>query len=115
MDRQNRAASGCRGTSPSGILSIGTFFLVLATTPPAGAQTPTPAVLAAPCAACHGTEGKSPGEIPSIDRLDAAALAARLRGFRSGEIEATVMNRIANGYTDIEIEALARHFVSLQR
>lgn len=119
MDRRSRAASGNRVAVPSKNLTVGLtvgmFFLTLAGATPAEAQASTPAVLAAPCSACHGTGGKSPGEIPSIDRLDAAVLAARLRGFRSGEIQATVMNRIAKGYTDVEIEALAQYFVSLRR
>ena len=69
-----------------------------------------PAVLAASCANCHGPGGASPGSIPSITNLDAAALAERLRDFRSGAIEGTVMNRIAKGYTDAEIDALAQYF-----
>ena len=41
-------------------------------------------------------------------------LADRLRSFRSGAVEATVMNRIAKGYTDAEIDALAQYFSTKQ-
>jgi cytochrome c553 len=72
----------------------------------------SPAVLAASCDNCHGPAGNSPGSIPSLNGLEASAMAARLRGFKSGEIEATVMNRIARGYTDAEIDALVRYFTT---
>ena len=114
MDRRGRA-SGHWDVWLRRVLSAGIFLPVIAATSPADAQALVPAVLAAPCAACHGTGGTSPGTIPSIDQYDAATLAARLRGFRSGEIEATVMNRIAKGYTDAEIEALAKYFGALHR
>lgn len=82
----------------------------------ASAQTPAPgAVLAAPCAACHGTGGASPGAIPSIIGLDAAAMAQRMRDLRLAGNEATVMNRIARGYTDAEIAALAQYFSTQKR
>lgn len=79
------------------------------------AQTPTAAVLAAPCASCHGTGGASAGAIPSIDRLDAAAIVARMRAFRSAGTEVTIMNRIAKGYTDLEIELLSQYFAAGKR
>ena len=72
----------------------------------------SPAVLAASCANCHGPEGRSPGSIPSIEGQDAAAMTAQLLGVKSGEIEATVMNRIAKGYSDAEIAALAAYFTT---
>jgi sulfide dehydrogenase cytochrome subunit len=70
----------------------------------------TPAVLASSCANCHGPDGASPGPIPPINKLDAATLAQRLRDYRSGAAEGTVMNRIAKGYSDAEIDALAQYF-----
>jgi len=72
-------------------------------------------VLAAPCASCHGTDGSSPGAIPSLDTLDSESFAALFRGYRSGEVEGTVMNRIARGYSDAEVDALIQYFQTLQR
>lgn len=83
--------------------------------PCAAAQTASGAMLAAPCAACHGPGGASPGAIPSIAGLDAAVLAARMREFRTAGPEVTVMNRIARGYTDAEIELLAQYFAASRR
>lgn len=80
--------------------------------PGAAAQSTSTAMLAAPCAACHGPGGVSPGAIPSIAGLDAAVLAARMREFRTAGLEVTIMNRIARGYTDAEIDLLAQYFAA---
>jgi len=66
-----------------------------------------PSVLAASCVACHGTGGKSEGAIPTIAGQKAADLQKEMLAFRDGSAKATVMNRIAKGYTDPEIAALA--------
>lgn len=97
--------------------SVGAALAVHATVVAAWAQAPMApaAVLAGSCANCHGPSGVSPGAIPSIDNQDAATMAARLNGFRRGEIEATVMNRIARGFTEAEIEAISQYFASLKR
>lgn len=70
------------------------------------------AVLAGPCANCHGTDGKSNGKIPPLAGRPAATLAAMMKAFK-GETPppgATIMNRLSKGYTDEQIEALAKHF-----
>ncbi|WP_196257831.1 c-type cytochrome [Pelagibacterium limicola] len=68
-------------------------------------------VLAGTCYNCHGTEGRSPGSIPSIAGQPYAVLLAQLQAFKAGEARnATVMSRLATGYTDEELEALARYF-----
>ena len=76
----------------------------------ASAKEPASLPLADMCAACHGPDGNSPGSIPSIASLNAEVMRAFLLGFREGDIEATVMGRLARGLTDAEIEDLARHF-----
>jgi sulfide dehydrogenase cytochrome subunit len=81
--------------------------------PTATADETAPDVLANACAACHGTDGMSPGAIPTLQGLPSGEIETMLRSFRSGELEGTVMNRIAKGYTDLEIKALARYFGSL--
>lgn len=112
MDRGVRQASRQRFLRAVALLGAGLVWLGA---PEVRAQTSTGAVLAAPCAACHGAGGASPGAIPAIDKLDAAAMAALLRQFRNAGSEATVMNRIARGYTDAEIDALAQHFATQRR
>jgi sulfide dehydrogenase cytochrome subunit len=67
-------------------------------------------VLALSCAACHGTSGKSPGSMPSLRGRSETFIAQALAAFKSGARKGTVMNRLARGYTDAEIKALARYY-----
>lgn len=64
------------------------------------------------CFTCHGPEGRSPGTMPSLTRLSADKIAARLREFRSGAETSTVMGRHAKAYTDAEIDAVAKYIAS---
>jgi sulfide dehydrogenase cytochrome subunit len=66
------------------------------------------------CNACHGPDGKSEGAIPSLDGLTAKQIESELLAFRSGKRSATIMNRIARGYTDNEIAAVAEYFANLK-
>lgn len=70
------------------------------------------AMLSNSCAACHGTDGRSPGAIPSIDGKSAEFLERTLIEFREGRRPATVMGRHASGYTDEEIRLIAEYFAS---
>jgi cytochrome c553 len=68
--------------------------------------------LAANCAACHGTGGKSAPESA------VAALAGRAKDdivqtmaqFKDGKRPATVMHQIAKGFSEAEIAAVAEYF-----
>lgn len=68
------------------------------------------AMLSASCEACHGTNGNSPGTIPSLTGRSADYLLQALAGFKSGERQATVMDRHARAYTDEELRLIAEHF-----
>lgn len=69
-------------------------------------------MLASSCAACHGPDGQSPGAIPSLSGKDQAYIANALKAFKSGEQPATVMNRLAKGYSDEEIDIIAKWFAT---
>ncbi|GAB4508011.1 MAG: hypothetical protein Tsb0026_05690 [Sulfuricaulis sp.] len=82
----------------------------VAVTPPA--SPPTPAAvknMISNCFSCHGTDGRSAGAIPSLTGMNTQQAETMLKGFKSGEIPATVMTRHAKGYTDLELEALANY------
>ena len=70
--------------------------------------------LAAPCAGCHGTVGRVPegSVIPGLAGREAAELASLLAAYRSGERPSEEMGRIARGYDDSEITALAEWFAA---
>lgn len=83
------------------------FAILALCTGPTRAQSPNGAVLAASCAACHGSDGGGSGTIPAIAPDN---LAERMRAMRSAGAELTIMNRIARGYSDTELEAIANFF-----
>jgi cytochrome subunit of sulfide dehydrogenase len=66
--------------------------------------------IAANCASCHGTKGRSLGAIPVLAGRDKAELVALVREFRDGTRPSTVMRQLAKGYTDAQIEAVAAYF-----
>ncbi|RLK50232.1 sulfide dehydrogenase cytochrome subunit [Alkalispirillum mobile] len=73
-------------------------------------------LLASTCFACHGVEGRRGEEVPALAGQSFRVLQAQLLAFRDDEVpDTTVMNRIAKGYTDEEIEALASYFSNLER
>jgi len=81
-------------------------------TPTASADQAMARNIANNCFTCHGPGGRSPGAIPSLDRLSAATIASRLKGFKNGTEPSTVMGRHAKAYSDAEIEAVARYIAS---
>jgi cytochrome c553 len=78
------------------------------------AETTNPALLAATCAACHGTQGQSQAETTSLAGIDKAFFLEQMALFKSGEQQGTVMNTYAQGLTDTEIELLADFFSQKQ-
>jgi cytochrome c553 len=78
-----------------------------------GAQSPADvAVLAGSCANCHGTDGRSPGAIPSIAGRPEAVLRAQLQAFKAETAPpgTTIMHRLIKGYSDQQLDALAAYF-----
>ncbi|MGD8310344.1 MAG: c-type cytochrome [Chromatiales bacterium] len=68
-------------------------------------------MLGNPCAGCHGTRGASAGHaMPVIGGLGKRYLVKTMTDFRDGTRPGTIMNRIARGYTDLEIQAMAAFF-----
>ena len=77
---------------------------------PAQAEMASGAVLTYTCFSCHGTDGKSAGDMPTIAGKSEDYITEKLKAFKSGELEATVMDRIVKGFTNDEIAALAKFF-----
>nr|WP_245239110.1 c-type cytochrome [Methylobacterium platani] len=59
---------------------------------------------ASSCSGCHGAPG---GAVPSLAGRTAEDIAAALAAFRAGTRPATVMTRIAKGFSDEESRAIA--------
>jgi cytochrome subunit of sulfide dehydrogenase len=90
--------------------------LALAQTPAPPAPAPHPNLarnLAAQCANCHGTDGKSDQAIPSLAGRPAAYNIAQMKAFKEGTrtgAAATIMHQIAKGYSDEQIALMAAWF-----
>lgn len=70
--------------------------------------------LANTCNNCHGVNGVSAGgAMPSIAGQSADYLKTVMMEWKRGERAAGTMNRLAKGYTDEQIDALAKHFAKL--
>jgi cytochrome c553 len=66
--------------------------------PPAGA---------ASCSGCHPASARVASPVPRLAGLDRAVIVRAMQDFRSGQRAGTVMDRIARGFTDEEIQAIA--------
>lgn len=72
-------------------------------------------MLANTCAGCHGTYGASMGPaIPSIAGLEEEYFVDVMNAYKSGGRNATIMGRIAKGYNDSEIEAMAGYYSGMK-
>ncbi len=72
------------------------------------------AILANTCAGCHGPDGVSTGPAaPTIAGLPEEYFIDVMNMFKEGERRNTIMGRIAKGYSDEEIELMAKYFAKL--
>ena len=60
------------------------------------------------CQGCHGNSGEGQGSLPPLRRLDQAHFIQRFQSFALDENAASVMHRIALGYTTDEIRLMAQ-------
>ena len=78
-------------------------------------ELPVGGQLAASCAMCHGTGGRSAGGNEPLAGMPKEELIRKFSEFRSGAKPATVMHQIAKGYTDAQIEAMAAWYAAQPR
>lgn len=88
-------------------------FAVIMATLPATAEDVAP-MIAQSCAGCHGQAGAGQGSVPDLRGYDRAAFIRIWDEFRTGARPAAIMNRIAPGFTDADVAALADYFSSLE-
>ena len=66
--------------------------------------------LAATCANCHGTAGRTQAPVPALAGMRKGDIVQRMNEFRDGKRPATIMHQIAKGYTAEQVEAVAAWF-----
>ncbi len=98
----------------AGAMALGAAFAASAADPAPAPELISGAsaqMLAETCAGCHGTDGASAGPAsPTIGGMHDETFTEVMEGFRDGSIYSTVMGRIAKGYSDEEIELMAKYF-----
>lgn len=95
---------------PAAALLLAYALTTSATTLAQGNDTLAARSLAASCANCHGTNGRSAGGIPSLAGQSRNSIASAMRDYRDGKRPATVMHQLAKGYTEQQIDMLAAYF-----
>ncbi len=93
-------------------LALVSLASTLAFSAPAFAQGAAPKMPppgASSCSGCHGAAGT---DLPSLAGRSADDIVAAMAAFRSGERPATLMNRIAKGFSDEETRALSQWIAS---
>lgn len=72
--------------------------------------TPPDSMLGNTCAGCHGTNGLSLSPMPRIAGFNEKYLVNTMKHYQTGERSSTIMRRIAKGYTEEELTAMAKFF-----
>jgi cytochrome c553 len=85
-----------------GLVSIAAASIASAE-PPAGAVS---------CSGCHPTSARVTSPVPRLIGQAPDAIARAMKDFRSGQRAGTVMDRIAKGFTDEEIQAIAAWYAT---
>jgi len=88
-------------------MRVGLALLLLAAPASAAEEAPPGA---STCLGCHAPS-RADAAIPSLRGRDAAEVAAALRAFRDGTRPATLMDRLAKGFSEAESQAIAAWIV----
>ncbi len=75
--------------------------------PGAHAASPEAPPGAASCSGCHPASAAIATPVPPLRGRDSAEIVTAMQEFRSGQRPATVMGRIAKGFSDDETKAIA--------
>lgn len=86
-------------------VAIGIAMVVAWSSPLLAASVPPPG--AAACSGCHGAGALPAAPVSRLYGRDAGEIMTAMTGFRDGSLPSTVMNRIAKGFSDDELRAIA--------
>lgn len=71
--------------------------------------------LAAICANCHNADPRDTSAIEPLAGMSQAKIIKKMHAFRSDEKSATLMNQLAKGFSDAQIEAIANYLAKQGR
>ena len=64
------------------------------------------------CAGCHGTDGASMGQAPTIGGMNEMYLMQTMQNYKDGLRYGTIMERIARGYDKSQIMDMSKHYAN---
>jgi len=85
-------------------VAVAIATVMASASPVLAASEPPPG--AAACSGCH-TSGAASASVSRLYGRNADEIMTAMTGFRDGSLPATVMNRIAKGFSDDELRAIA--------
>jgi sulfide dehydrogenase cytochrome subunit len=85
------------------IVAVAAFQAAVAAEAPPGATS---------CSGCHPANTATNSAVPRLAGRNAGELTAQMQAFRSGERPATVMDQIAKGFSEAEIQAIAAWYAA---
>jgi sulfide dehydrogenase cytochrome subunit len=88
------------------------ILLFISAMPLAEAAPPTPPPGAASCSGCHPTSKSVNTAVPRLIGRSSAEIEAAMQEFRTGQKPASVMDRIAKGFSADEIAAIAAWYAA---
>jgi len=80
------------------LIAPGAAVLAASPEPPAGASS---------CTGCHAAGLGVDTAVPRLVGRSAAEIVSQMQAFKTGQKQSTVMDRIAKGFTDAEVQAIA--------
>jgi sulfide dehydrogenase cytochrome subunit len=86
-------------------IAIGVATVMASAVPALAASSPPPG--AASCSGCHSAGTTAASSVARLYGRDANEIVTAMNAFRDGSLPATVMNRIAKGFSDDELRAIA--------
>jgi cytochrome c553 len=86
-------------------VAIGIAAAVAWSSPLLAASDPPPGAVS--CSGCHPAGAVAASPVSRLYGRDAGDIMTAMAGFRDGTLPATVMNRIAKGFSDNELRAIA--------
>jgi cytochrome subunit of sulfide dehydrogenase len=78
------------------------------------AASPEPPPGASSCSGCHAAGKRVDTAVPPLVGRTTADLVAQMQAFKAGQKPGTIMDRIAKGFTDAEIQAIADWYARQQ-
>jgi sulfide dehydrogenase cytochrome subunit len=93
---------------------LAAIMVTLASAAGAYAASPEAPAGALSCSGCHAASVSVQTPVPRLEGRKAADIVEQMQAFRDDKRDATVMGRIAKGFSDPEIRAIATWYAGLR-